>query len=529
MTCCPSNGRAGAPETLSLEERLAESEGKYRAICESSLLGIYIHQEGGLVYANARLGQILGYPRVEEQIGRSIVEFVHPDDQDKVQVNFQDRLRGKSVPDVYEIRMLHSSGSPIWTEILVSLIQHQGRPAVMGHVIDITRRKRMEEETARLEAQLLMVQKMEVAGKIASGVAHDFNNLLTGISGFSELLLMTLDPADERVADLLEIKRATERGAWLTGQLLAFTRKQVAAPRLLQLNELISQAQKMLRRILGEHVEVLFAPGADLWPLYLDPGQVEQILINLATNAAKAMPSGGKLFFETQNARGDPTGDFDRDGVLLVVADTGSGMDEETLARIFEPFFSTKSLVSGARLGIGLSVVQTIVQASGGRIDVRSRPGEGTTFRLHFPRAIEAHWDLGASPGEDLRWAGVETVLVAEDDGMVRSLVKKLLERHGYRVLTAVDGEDALELTCATGDEVQVLLTDVVMPRMNGRELHLALLERYPAMKVLFMSGYTDSIIGQHGVLTGDIPFIQKPFQARILLQKLRAVLDSGG
>jgi PAS domain S-box-containing protein len=392
------------------------------------------------------------------------------------------------------------------------------------HVLrDVTERKRVEE-------QLRQAQKMEAIGQLAGGVAHDFNNLLMAIIGYSDLLLARLRDGDHLRKHIQEIKKAGERAASLTRQLLAFSRRQVLVPQVLDLNSVVSDMQKMLRRMIGEDIELLTIPGPDLGQVRADPGQVEQVIMNLAVNARDAMPEGGRLTIETTNVELDesytrnhidvPPGRY----VMLAVSDTGSGMDPETLSHIFEPFFTTKE--EGKGTGLGLATVYGIIKQSGGHIEVSSAPGQGTTFKVYLPR-IEAAGELPA-PGSAVEEMprGTETVLLVEDDVVVCELVREMLQSSGYTVLEARGAPEALTIGERYAPRpIHLLLADVVMPEMSGPQLADHLARVHPKMKVLYMSGYTDAAVMRHSKL--DAPYLQKPFAPEVLARKVRETLDT--
>ncbi len=402
-----------------------------------------------------------------------------------------------------------------------------------GNVVNFVAVKRDVTKEVGLENQLMQAQKMEAVGQLAGGIAHDFNNLLTAVIGYSQLALRNLGDRDPLRADICEIEKAGLRAAELTGQLLAFSRKQVFQPKKLALNALVTDLQKMLRRLIGEDIELAALLDLELGTVKADPGQLQQVIMNLIVNARDAMPEGGKLTIETANV------DLDSDYAaqhfevipgaycMLAISDNGFGMDEETRSHIFEPFFTTKGLGRGT--GLGLSTVYGIVKQSGGHISVYSEPGHGTTFQIYLPRVVELAED------EDLRREplslpnGDETLLLVEDEAAVRELAARVLREYGYTVLEASDPSQALRaIDEHSADEVQLLVTDVVMPQMSGRDLaeHLAPLR--PDMRVLYVSGYTDRAIVHHGVLDEGTPFLQKPFTAEALVSKVREVLDAG-
>lgn len=392
--------------------------------------------------------------------------------------------------------------------------------------------KRAEEDALRQsEEQLRQSQKMEAIGRLAGGISHDFNNLLTAIIGYSEFLLFRLDQEDPLRKYAEEIKKAGERASSLTRQLLAFSRKQVLQPEVLDLNIIVADLDNMLRRLIGEDIELVTLLEPDLGAVKVDPGQMEQVIMNLAVNARDAMPYGGKLIIETANV------DLDelyarqhspiRPGhyVMLAVSDNGCGMDKETLSHIFEPFFTTKE--QGKGTGLGLSTVYGIVKQSEGFIWVYSEPGTGTTFKIYLPQVQGAERWPKTSPLTTRMQRGSETILLVEDEEVVRELVGKLLPVNGFTVLAARNGSEALAICQQHKGPIHLLLTDVVMPQMSGRQLAAHLSKLHPEMKVLYMSGYTDDAIIRHGVLEPGLAFIQKPFTIDTMIQKVREVLDS--
>jgi len=373
-------------------------------------------------------------------------------------------------------------------------------------------------------------QKMEAVGRLAGGIAHDFNNLLTVITSYSDLLLQDLGADDPKREDVEQVRKAAEGAAALTRQLLAFSRQQVLAPRVVSLSVVVQGVEKMLRRVIGEDVDLVTALDPVVGSVKADVGQLEQVLMNLAVNARDAMPAGGKLTIETANVEHDPDYAREREAtpvrrfVMLAVSDTGIGMDEATKARIFEPFFTTKE--AGKGTGLGLATVYGIVQQSGGFIWVYSEPGHGTTFKIYLPQ-VEAPLEgraVGAAPGDLPR--GTETILLVEDAAAVRAVTRQVLERQGYTVLEAAHGAAALQTAAGHPGPIHLLLTDVVMPVLSGRQLADQLARLRPDAKVLYASGYTDDAVVRHGVLEAGISYLQKPFTADSLARKVREVLD---
>jgi len=399
-------------------------------------------------------------------------------------------------------------------------------PCELGVVvlsIDIT-------ESRKLEAQLRHAQKMEAVGRLAGSVAHDFNNMLSVILGYSSMLLSDLKPVDPLRADIDLIRVAGEKAAALTRQLLAFSRQQVLAPKVVDLNEVVQESERMLRRLLGEDIELVTLYGRSLSRVLVDPNQMDQVVMNLALNARDAMPTGGKLTIETRDVVLDEAYTADHFNVtpgphvMLAVSDTGIGMDKETQTRIFEPFFTTKELGKGT--GLGLSTVFGIVHQSGGNIWVYSEPGSGSTFKVYLPRAERDEVEV-VDFVQPVTLRGSETILLVEDQDEVRRVAQEILTRHGYHVLAAQNAGEAL-LSCERHPRtIQLLLTDVVMPQMSGRELAERLAQIRPDMKVLYMSGYTDNAIIHHGILDSGAAFVQKPILPDLLARRVREVLDT--
>jgi PAS domain S-box-containing protein len=522
--------------SLSILAQLRDSEERFRAMFESAAIGTgVLDLEGRLVTSNRALEQMLGYEK-DELAGLSAAELTHPDDRDRERELFGELADGKREEYRLEKRVLAKRGEVVWGHHTVSLVRDAfTKPKfAIAMLEDITPRKQAEEERLRLETQLRQAQKMEAVGQLAGGVAHDFNNLLTAIRGYSEFALNRLGEGNEGLRkDIEEIAKSADRASSLTRQLLAFSRKQLLQPRILQLNDVVSEVDKMLRRLIGEDIEVVTVFGRTLGRVKADPGQIEQVLVNLVVNARDAMLDGGKLTIETSNVDVDDELSIAHEGlapgryVMLAVRDTGHGIDAETKSRLFEPFFTTKELGKGT--GLGLATVYGIVKQSGGYIAVESEPGKGASFKIFLHR-LEAgvdEADRTIAHIEEERPHGSETVLLVEDEEVVRNLVREILEGNGYTVLEAQNGAEALDLGRRFSAPIHLLVTDVVMPKMSGRELAERLVTIHRETRILYMSGYTDGAIGHHGVLDPHTELLQKPFTFDALAQKVRKVLDA--
>ncbi|MEW5979248.1 MAG: ATP-binding protein [Acidobacteriota bacterium] len=471
--------------------------------------------------------RIFGYQNTSVSISREFFyERVHPEDRHKV-LAASEEAKNKGTPLVVEHRILRPDGSERLVEQRAEVVTNAAGDAVrlIGTVRDVTDRRRLEE-------QLRQSQKMDAIGKLAGGVAHDFNNLLTAITGYSELTLARLSPEDTLRPDIEEIKRAGDKAAALTRQLLAFSRKQLLKPEVLSLNAIVAEMNSMLTRIIGEDIQLTTHLGADLGMVKADRTQIEQVILNLAVNARDAMPRGGNLTIETSNAMLDENFLSSQEGVgpgpyvMLAVTDNGCGMDEATRARIFEPFFTTKE--AGKGTGLGLSTVYGIVKQSGGTIWVHSEERKGSSFKVYLP-SVNGKAPLGQSElAAQQAQPGAETILLVEDEAVVRSFVRNVLDRHGHKVLEAANPNQALDIARAYLAPIHLMVTDVVMPEMSGKELADLLAVERPEMKVLFVSGHTEGAIVQHGVVDEHITFLQKPFTVERLVGTVRAVLDQG-
>jgi two-component system, cell cycle sensor histidine kinase and response regulator CckA len=508
-----------------LEEEILErkeAEELSRNLLTASPIGIYIMQDGKFRIANQRFHEITSFGKDELPL-MDPAALIHPDDRDEAREKAARMLGGESSTP-YEYRVVARDGKIKWIMESVIPANYQGKEAVLGFSMDITGHK-------ELEKQFLQAQKMEAVGRLAGGVAHDFNNMLGAIIGYTEMLMQRLNQADPTYHYGEEIRKAAERAAILTRQLLAFSRKQVVQPQKLNLNTVIGDLEKMLRRLIGEDVALLLHLDPTLAAVKADFGQMEQIILNLAVNARDAMPQGGKLAISTANINLDEAypqkqADF-RAGLYIVVtvSDSGLGMDGETLDHIFEPFYTTKALGSGT--GLGLSTVYGIIKQSGGFIEVASERGVGTTFKIYLPASGEAAEPVEVMSAEAEPLRGSETVLLVEDEEILRQLIKDALEANGYRVLEARDGREAVMICEQHQEPIDLMLTDVVMPQMNGRELAQRLAQLRPKIKVVYMSGYAEDVLFRQGVLDPSITFLQKPFRQYEMTAKVRKVLDA--
>ena len=499
-------------------------------ILESMLDALLVIREDGTVRTvNRAAVRLLGY-RPDELEGRPADALLREADRPALRQLLERALKRGAVESV-DLIFFARDGRPV--PVLFSLSQLRSEEGLVEGLIgvakDMTERRAVESALRQSEAQLRQAQKMEAVGRLAGGVAHDFNNLLTAITGYADLILGAMGLKNPARPDVEQIKRAAMGASAMTRQLLAFSRKQVLQPRILDLNQVVGDMHKLLRRLIGEDVELVHVKGPSLGRVQADPGQIEQVLMNLAVNARDAMPQGGRLTIETANADLDEAfarahvGVVPGPYVLLSVTDTGLGMDAETQSHLFEPFFTTKE--RGRGTGLGLSTVYGVVQQSGGTIWAESAPGKGACFRIYLPRTDvkvgEAVREEAPGPVH-----GTETVLLVEDEEAVRSSVLRILKRNGYTVLEAKDGTEALDVSKGRLERIDLLLTDVVMPAMSGPELAEKLRPEMPKMKVLFMSGYADTSVVDRAALHHGAGFIQKPFTALSLARKIRELLD---
>ena len=511
------------------EDALARLQEAWRAISESVRDGILVAdiETKRFVVANQTICEMLGY--THDELLTLGLRDIHPRERlGQVEDLFARQIR-REISLIVEVPVLRKDGSVFAADINATTVSLDGRPCLAGVFRDVTERARAEAERERLEAQLRMSQRLEAVGRLAGGVAHDFNNLLSVIINCAAFATQAMREEDPVRADLVEIQRAGERAAALTRQLLAFSRKQMLEPEVLSLNQVVTDIERMLRRLLGEDIDVQVRLADDLGSAVADPGQLEQVIVNLAVNARDAMPQGGRLTIETTNVDLDQEfashhvsvtpGPF----VMLAVTDTGHGMDAETKAHLFEPFFTTKE--KGRGTGLGLSTVYGIVKQSGGNIWVYSEPGRGTTLKVYLPR-VNAPVADRRSHLAPVMATGSETVLLVEDEDAVRRIAERVLRGAGYQVLSAASGSSAIRLYEERGGAVDLLLTDVVMPQMSGPNLAAHLAQTNPSLKVLYMSGYADAAIIHRGVLDPGTRFIGKPFSSAELTRKVRQVLD---
>jgi two-component system cell cycle sensor histidine kinase/response regulator CckA len=506
------------------EEALRKSEERFSKAFRNNPLAITISTEadGRYLDVNDAFLKLLGYKR-EDVIGHTAAELrFWSEPLDRMEMLRQ--LKEEEQVAKHHARYRTADGEIREAEVWAESIELDGQPCVLGITSDVT-------EIRQLEAQFRQAQKMEAVGRLAAGIAHDFNNIMGIIMGYSDLSLGLIEPENPVNRYLSETKKAAKRAALLTRQLLAFSRKQVVFPRLLDLNDIVHNATNMFLRLVGEDIEIEFRPTTPLGSIQADPGQIEQVLMNLVVNARDAMPTGGKIIIETVEAELDEgyasrhPGSHAGQHIVLVVSDTGCGMDENIKSQIFEPFFTTKAVGHGT--GLGLSTVYGIVKQCEGYILVYSETGKGTTFKIYFPKLREKAEALVLSHEVAEPPRGSETILVVEDDKTLREITVKLLQDGGYRVVEAKDAEDALAIMAASQPEIDLLLTDVIMPDKSGPELARQAKGSHPKLRSMFMSGYSGDLVGRQGVMIEEASFLEKPFTRRSLLVKVYAALHS--
>jgi len=503
---------------------LRESEMRYRQLVELSPDGILVHRNGRIEFANAAACRMLGAHTAKDLVGRPVVDLVPPERYEAVNARVQRIQNGQEPLRLIEQNLRRLDGTSISTETIAMRFYSDGQPNVLSILRDVTGKKRLEE-------QLRQSQKMEAVGQLAGGVAHDFNNLLTIIITYGELLL-SLRAGDEELShDLKEILGAAERAAALTRQLLAFSRRQLLQPKVVDLSALTRDLKNMLSRLLPENIELTTNLASPLGSVSADAGQIEQVVLNLVVNARDAMPNGGRLTIETADVELDadsavlPAGSTGGPFVMLAVTDSGYGMDEETRLKIFDPFFTTKD--PGKGTGLGLSTVYGIVKQSGGSINVYSEPGIGTAFRIYLPRVYEEA-AVVAPRRYPVEVSGSETILLVEDDARVREAAERVLRSRGYTVLLAENGERALSVAREHEGKIDLIISDLVMPVMGGRELARHVATVRPNVKILFMSGYTEDAASRSSLLEPGVEFLSKPFTPDSLSAKVRETLRGG-
>ncbi len=508
-------------ERRRMVEALRESEEQYRSVVDNANDAIFIAQDGFVKFPNPSALAITGFSE-EDYAVTPFVNFIHPEDREMVFERHTKRLRGEEAPSPYSFRILDKAGKELWAQLNAVTIEWEGRPAVLCFMRDITEQK-------RLEAQIQQAQKMEAVGTLAGGVAHDFNNLLQTVLGYTEILLMDDRSRTFFSEDLQQIKRAAQRGAELTQQLLTFSRKIQTKPRPIDLNQEVVQVPKIFQRTFPKMIEVELFLDGDLNLINADPAQVEQVLINLAINSRDAMPEGGKLMIKTENVTLDEAfckshlGGKPGEYVKLVVSDTGYGMDQKTLSNIFDPFFSTKEVGKGT--GLGLAIVYGIVKSHEGYIDCESEPGRGTTFRVYFP--VSGQGRVAAELREDQGiTGGSETILLVDDEEPILNLGEQIFTKYGYTVFKASDGESALKLYREKNGEIDLVVLDLIMPGMGGKKCLEGLLQINPDVKVVIASGYSPEGSHETFLERGAKNFVSKPFNMKEMLQVVRKVLD---
>ncbi len=514
------------------DEALRQSEERFRQVVERAPDGILVINGAlDVRYANPAAVTMFGADSAARVEGRSLLDFVHPDERDASRRRCLSSLDCVSAGRTGR-RLLRATGEEFPGEVHAACIVYDGEPAALAFFRDITDQVRAERERGKLEQGLRQAQKMESIGRLAGGVAHDFNNHLTIINGYCDMLLEAVPAEHPMAQELVEIRAAGDRAAALTQQLLAFSRKQIVEPKPIVLNEVVEEFGRLVRRLIGEDIEVVTTLDPSLGTVSADRGQMHQVLMNLAVNARDAMPAGGRLTVVTKNVdmrESDSGGQGGKPGpyVLLEMTDNGSGMSQDTLQMIFEPFFTTKPM--GVGTGLGLATVYGIVEQSGGFIRVSSAPGQGSTFRIYLPRIEDAAGTENGRLAPQASAAGNETVLVVEDQPQVRKLALAILRKNGYRLLEAGNGPEALALADGFMGNIDLLVTDVVMPGMTGRELACILQDARPSLKVLYTSGYSSEVIAKQGMLDAGVVYLPKPFAPAVLAEKVREALEDGG
>lgn len=526
--------QSGVKRTREIEAERNASSQRYDELVENANDCIFtLDSEGNFTNVNHAVTKITEYSR-EEILKLNFKEILAPENCNYLD-NLLDPQNTVNPVFVNEVKIIGKNGRTVYLEISSRPLSHKDNRTIIENIArDVTHRhliQATEEALRKSEEQLLQAQKLESVGRLAGGIAHDFNNMLTAINGYSDLILRDINETDPIRHKIIEIKKAGERSSTLTQQLLAFSRKQILKPEILNINQTVSEISSLLERLIGEDISLIKILDFKINTVMVDPGQLSQVIVNLAVNARDAMPNGGTVTIETKNVyldeqfastnSGGKTGEF----VLLSVTDSGIGIDEANLLQIFEPFFTTKEVGKGT--GLGLATVYGFIKQSDGYITVESKPGEGTTFKIFLPCVEKILEKTKEDLSIETPSHGAEIILLVEDEEMVRNLSREILESCGYRVIEAVNGAEAIEICEKDNLKIDLLLTDVVMPQMNGRELWERLSLACPQIKVLFTSGYTDDIVVHNGIKNDETNFLQKPFSIDALMRKVREVLDN--
>lgn len=526
--------RAGIKRTQEIEAARIASLKRYDELVENANDCIFtLDFEGNFTAVNRAVGNVTGYRR-EEILKMNFADILDSENRDYIG-KLLDPQNTQNPSAINEVKIIGKDGRTTFLEISSRPLSLQdSRTSIENIARDVTHRHLMQEAQEALrksEEQLIQSQKLESVGRLAGGIAHDFNNMLTAINGYSDLILSRIDETNPLRQNVVEIKKAGERSTALTQQLLAFSRKQILKPEIISINQTVNDTGTLLERLIGEDISLVKILDYNVKSVEVDPSQLSQVIVNLAVNARDAMPMGGTLTIETKNIYLDDEfakTNFDGQGgefVMLSVSDTGIGMNEEVLQQIFEPFFTTKE--TGKGTGLGLATVYGFIKQSNGGITVESRQGDGTVFKIFLPCAAESSEKTKPESSKELSKNGAETILLVEDEEMVRNLSREILLSCGYRVIEAANGADALKVCGKDAIKIDLLLTDVVMPEMSGRELWEKLVAKYPRLKVLFTSGYTDDMVVHSGIRNDETNFLQKPFSIDALMRKVREVLDA--
>jgi PAS domain S-box-containing protein len=504
---------------------------RYFELYDLAPVGYCTLSKAGLILeANLTVATFLGESKAR-LIKQPISRYIHKEDQD-IYYRHRKQLFETGAPQVCELRMIKKTGVPCWVRLNANgTVNENGAPICRIVMIDITERKDAEAARVKIEAQFQQAQKMESVGRLAGGVAHDFNNKLAIILGFVDIIMDQIDRSNPVHADLEEIRNAAQHSAVLTRQLLAFARKQAVIPITLDVNDTVTGLLQMLVRLIGEDINLTWLPQTDLWPVKMDPSQLDQILTNLCVNARDAITGTGSITIQSRNTIVDDAycsthpGSVPGEYILLSITDDGCGMDADILGKIFEPFYTTKTFDKGT--GLGLATVYGAVKQNNGYIYARSEPGTGTTFTIHLPRFKEKISETKKEKLIEPIQHGTETILVVEDEQIILEMIKRMLQHFGYQILAADRPTEAVRLAKEFGGKIDLLITDMIMPEMNGKDLAANILAFSPELKTLFMSGYSSNIISQRGEIDPNIHFLQKPFSKNELAAKVRLALES--